>query len=171
MPGDEFWSIVGRVHAGAGFDMEKKCALLADELRKLPPEEIISWDSHYDCQCYRANTRDIHAINVLFCGCTSGDAFLDFRCDLVSCGRSLFEAVMKDPDSLGDLIGSQVDIGIEGYQYVACQVYGEMTGQEMDVPLLVDRPVRRGEKWHTRKDLERRFPRMWARFSGGLLID
>ena len=38
---DEFWSIVGGVHMAAGFDIKKKCALLAGELRKLPPDEII----------------------------------------------------------------------------------------------------------------------------------
>lgn len=166
----EFWNIVDRVHAGAGFDIKKKCALLIGELRNLPPDEVISWDSHYSTQVERAMDWNIHAINVLFCGCTSDDGFLDFRCDLVSCGKRIFEAVMKDPDNLGDLVG-KVDVGIEGYQYVADGVYREKTGQSMYPRPRLNRPVMKGDQWFTRKDLERRFPRMWARFSGGLLID
>jgi len=168
---DDFWNIVNRVHAEAGFHIPTKCLLLAVELRKLSPDEIVSWTSHYEGQRRRAKTWDIHAINVLFCGCTSDDAFSDFYSDLVSCGKEIFEAVMNDPDCLGDLVGDKVDIGKEGYQYVASNVYTEITGTNMDHSLLPPFAEMRGEEWHSREDLERRFPRMWARFSHRLMID
>jgi Protein of unknown function (DUF4240) len=166
---DEFWSIVDRVHAAARFDIPNKCRLLADELRKLPPEEIRSWKKHYDLRRIRANHWDIHAIGCLQMGCISDDGFLDFKNDIVSCGRHIFESVIRDPDSLGDLLPGPVDLGIEGYQYIAGEIYGELTGGRMEVEW--EPHEIQGREWFTRDDLQHRFPRMWKKYGDRLLID
>jgi len=61
---DEFWKIVERVHAAAPRDMPAKCKLLAGELRRLAPREIVSFCQHF-CDCYwRANSWDIRGGSV-----------------------------------------------------------------------------------------------------------
>src|SRR5690349_20232491 len=101
---DEFWAIVDRVHLAAGFNIETKCRLLADELRKLPPHEIISWERHFLSRLTLAKHWDIHAVGCLHIGCMSDDVFSDFWSDLVSCGRDIFESVIIDPDCFVDMV-------------------------------------------------------------------
>src|SRR5688500_7667413 len=128
---DQFWEIVERVHAASPRDMDAKCRLLAEELRALPPEEIQSFDQHFtDCE-FRAYRDDLWgAAFVINNGC--GDSgFMDFRCVLISLGRSAFENALRDPESLAEVDIDRAWGRYEGYQYVAHKVHEQIIGNPL----------------------------------------
>src|SRR4051812_16248243 len=100
---DQFWSIVGSVHVAAGGDMERKCKLIGEELRKLSAEEARSFDVYYDDLYYRAYSYELWDAASLICGGCGDDSFMDFRHTLISMGREIFENAMSNPDSLAEL--------------------------------------------------------------------
>ena len=161
---DQFWSLVEKVDREAGGEMEKKCELLEAELARLSLEEILDWDLHLQTLRGEANTHDVGGVAHLYGGGCSDDGFLDFRSCLVSCGRKLFEQVMRDADNLADYKGRS-HLMHEGYQYVAHTVYERLTGRAIpyDSSMLSQRRETSGTPWKV-EDLPRRFPRMAARY-------
>lgn len=158
---EEFWEIVEKVHRNAKGDMDTKCQLLEAELEMLPPPEIAAWDHHYDQLRDAAYSWDLWGVAYIYDGGCSDDGFLDFRSTLVSCGRSVFEKALRDPDSLADYDDSSYLL-YEGYQYVAPAVYERLTGQEIPYESH-PHPKPSGTDW-TEDDLPKRFPRMAARY-------
>lgn len=56
---EQFWTIVERVHAFAPNDMEVKCRTLENELRRLPLDDLGSFDRHFTDLFFQAYTWDI----------------------------------------------------------------------------------------------------------------
>lgn len=160
---DQFWQIVERVHAGSPRDMEAKCRLLAEELKTLPPMEIQSFDQHLTDCIFRAYSDDLWgAAFVINNGC-SDDKFTDFRCTLVSLGRSAFENALKDAESLAGLDIDPAWAQYEAYQYVASRVYDEITGDSMpDYTSLFRAPLvgRPFQEWA----MSSRYPKLVAKY-------
>jgi hypothetical protein len=128
---DGFWTVVERIHAAAPQDMRAKCKLLAEELRHLPADELLSFDRHL-CDCYyKADKWDIWgAAYLIHSGC-SDDSFMDFRYTLISLGRRPFEAALTNADSLADYDISPEWACFEGYQYVPCKVWEARFGYDL----------------------------------------
>lgn len=126
---EQFWTIVATVHQASSGDMPAKCRLLEDELRKLPAEEIRSFDEHFiDC-LDRAYTWEMWAAAYIIGGGCSDDSFWDFRSTLISMGQETYDNAVADPESLAD---READIArYEGFQYVAGRVYKAVTGTEI----------------------------------------
>ena len=127
---DQFWTIIDRVHAASPDNMEKKCILLAGELRPLQLDELKSFDDHFTDCFFLAYTWDIWGAAFVICDGCSDDGFMDFRFTLISLGRKPFETALVDVDAL-----VQFDINpdwaqYEGYQYVSSKVYKELGGKE-----------------------------------------
>lgn len=162
MNGEEFWNLVATVHEGSGGDMDVKCKLLADELRRLGPDGAHSFARHFYESFNRACAWTLWDAAYIINGGCSDDSFTDFRSTLISMGKEIFEAALVDPESL-----AKVDVGAgqptyEGYQYVASQVYEELADKEM--PLDNEYPPEpsgvQTEEW----ELEKRFPKLAAKF-------
>jgi hypothetical protein len=127
---DQFWNIVEEVHRDSGGDMDTKCELLGERLRKLSPEEVQSFYGHFtDCK-YRAYDWGLWAAAYIIGGGCSNDCFLDFRSTLISMGREVFERALADPESLADIHYDGKQARYQGYQYVAPEVYKEMSGHD-----------------------------------------
>lgn len=125
---DQFWGIVARVHAESAGDMERKCGLFDAELRKLPLEELRSFESHFIDNLDRAYTWPLWAAAYIIGGGCSDDSFWDFRSSLISMGRETFERAVATPESLADMNYDAENAFFEGYQYVAGKIEEERTG-------------------------------------------
>src|SRR6266481_2140878 len=99
---DEFWSIIGRVHAGAPSNMDEKCRLLAAELQRLSCEEILSFGNHFRDLFFEAYNWELWAAAFMINKGCSDDSFMDFRATLISLGRDVYEAGLRDADSLAE---------------------------------------------------------------------
>src|SRR5215470_19141756 len=100
---EQFWNIVEKVHCASDGDMDKKCELLAAELRRLPLDEVHSFHAHFD-ECYdRAYNWELWAAAYIIGGGCSDDGFSDFRSTLISMGRQTFEQALADAQSLADM--------------------------------------------------------------------
>jgi hypothetical protein len=114
-------------------------------------------------------------------GC-SDDGFEYFRRWLISMGREVYEAALRDPESLADVAGQPGiefdDLGteFEEFGYVAYEVYEEKTGRELvdDIqPLSSPGPSARsrepagyGWDFDDEDEVRRRFPKLMAKFGG-----
>jgi hypothetical protein len=127
---DQFWSIVEKIHRDSGGDMDKKCALLEAELRRLPLDEVRSFHRYFDECVDRAYTWELWAAAYIIGGGCGDDAFSDFRATLISMGRPTFERALADPQSLADMDYNSEIAHYEGYQYVPTTVETELGGGE-----------------------------------------
>src|SRR5215218_9404267 len=108
---DQFWQLIDATRG-----QPERGDMLTAALATLPPDEIIRFQLLYDDVLLSANTVDLRgAAHQLMSGCSDG-AFSDFREGLVERGRGVFDAAVRDPDSLagvfadGDPIGPTEDL-------------------------------------------------------------
>lgn len=141
MPEATFWKIVDTTRQEAlarqrrpGQDViDLHEQTLADALRKLPPDEVAAFDRRFWACHHQANRWDLWAVAYWMHGGCSDDGFTDFRACLISLGKTLFQQILADPDSVADIIG-RPDIPYmqaEGFQYIAGKIYHELTGQPL----------------------------------------
>ncbi|EEF59110.1 DUF4240 domain-containing protein [Pedosphaera parvula] len=125
---EEFWEIVERVHLASKGDMDVKCKLLTEELRRLPTSEVKSFSHHFDDCKDKAYTNELWAAAYIIGHGCSDDKFSDFRSTLISMGHSTFEKVVSSSESLVEMDVDKDNAFYEGYQYAPITVYKEMTG-------------------------------------------
>lgn len=120
---DQFWNLIDRVHSTSEGDMDKKCALLKQELHDLPVAELLSFQAHFDEAIDTAYTWPLWGVAYIMNGGCSDDSFMNFRATLISMGRETFEGAVEHPDSLAT---PELEMGeefiYEGFQYVATEV-------------------------------------------------
>jgi len=132
-----FWQIIGAVNSQvAGDDYAGILRVTQEELRKHSPEDIAHWGGIQRCYRDLADTSGVFAASCVLNEYMSDDSFMDFRMWLVSQGREVYMAALKNPDSLADLelpedIQSTMGTRFERYGYVANYAY-EDTGREID---------------------------------------
>ncbi len=127
MSTEEFWEIIEEVHRGSKGNMNSKCELLQKRLTTLSPDELRGFVEHFDLCDARAYNHSLWgAIYTLRGGC-SDDSFQDFRANLISMGRTVFERTLSDPEHLADLEMPE-DLCFEGFQYVPSQVARAVLG-------------------------------------------
>jgi Protein of unknown function (DUF4240) len=100
-------------------------------------------------------------------GC-SDDGFIDFRSWLVAQGPKIYGDALKDPETLAKVVSEDLDGQIEGFQYIASQVWEEKTGKDASEYPPGDggpRDEPAGENW-SEDDLPELFPKLWKKFVG-----
>ncbi len=147
---DQFWEIIE-----PGKHSDKPEAILKIELEKLTPEEIESFQQHFDAFFDKAYQWDLWGAAYMIGGGCSDDGFIDFRYALISKGRHIFESALNNPDSLAEL-GKDLDIDNELFGYVAQEAYKNMTNNE--IPRSRDTKIARemGEHWDFEDEEENR---------------
>lgn len=126
---EEFWKLIDKVNREAGEDMDEKCRVLEEKLRRMPVEEVLSFLNHFDDCLDRAYTWDLWAAAHIIGGGCGDDSFSDFRSTLISMGKAIFERALVDPESLCELpIEDPEYFMYESFHYPALSVYQEMTG-------------------------------------------
>lgn len=178
MDRDQFWEIIDRsrrqaaeVKRDQATDfLDVHIAKLADELRKLPPEEVISFDHHFTECMEEAYRWDLWGAAYWLHGGCGDDGFTDFRSCLISTGKENFYRVLAHPDDVAELEGKP-DIPYlqsEGFQYVAGTVYREMTGDCL--PCTVSgsaeprEPVGQRYDFEDEEEVARRYPKLYAKY-------
>lgn len=153
---DQFWKIVE-----SGKDSEDPETVVREELARLAPEEIATFQAHFDSQFARAYRWNLWGAAYIIEGGCSDDGFMDFRYALISKGREIFEAALRDPDTLAeaDIVSN------EEFGYVAEEAYEAATGNELprDTVDWPEEPA--GESWDfdDAKENARRLPKLWQR--------
>jgi hypothetical protein len=121
---DTFWHLVDSTRG-----QPDRAAQLAEALAAYPPDDIIRFRLLYDDLIQTANRVDLwgaaHTING---GCTD-DGFNYFREGLIELGRAVFEAAVKDPDSLADVARPNEPLeGTEGLGNAPAMAWAAQTG-------------------------------------------
>ena len=165
MSTDEFWNVVERVHAAAPQDMPAKCRLLAEELHRMPADELLSFARHFG-ECYfKAYKWEVWGAAYIIHGGCSDDSFMDFRSTLISLGRRPFEAALRDADSLADFDINPEWACFEGYQYVPGKVWRERFNYDppRDEEQNKHPAEPTGEDWDD-EEMTPRFPRLVVKY-------
>lgn len=156
---DRFWGIIAK-----GQDSEDPRVLVAEELAKLPPDEIVSYEEHFIALVDRAYRWPLWGAAYIMQGGCGDDSFTDFRCGVISRGREVYERALADPESLADF--DEDWIGNEEFGYLAWEAYQAKTGKEMPWKQ-IDRPKHPlGDGWDL-DDYEtnrQRLPRIWEKY-------
>ncbi len=170
MDTDTFWKFI---EAARRDDREEFCAVLKNELEKLPAPEIAGFAREFDRQMARSYTWDLWGAAYIINGGCSDDGFDYFRSWLISLGRQRFERALERPEALADF--PEVDLALrqedgvefEEFAYVALHAHEEKT-QSPVPPDPAEIPARRevaGIPWkEDGPDLQTRFPKLWARY-------
>jgi len=161
-----FWKIIEQSREEADGDSEEQLEILGDLLHELPPDEIVSFDRHLSEYHARADHWDLWGAAYIIGGGCSDDGFLDFRGWLISRGEHAYEAAMADPESLVNVVKDHDgNCQVEGYQYIASQVWEEKTGKSEfpshDLPRGQDTA---GTQWKE-EDLAAKFPKLRKKFA------
>ena len=174
MDQNEFWQLVDTTRGEAD-----RAAALAARLGEYPPDDIVRFRLVYDDLIQAANRVDLwgaaHAIN----GGCSDEGFNYFREGLIELGRPVFEAAVRDPDSLADVIqpGQPLE-GTEGLGNAPAMAWTAKTGgTEEAFYEAVDAADTRSDRgdpeegeWWDFEDAEEqrdRLPRLAARLAAG----
>lgn len=167
MDKNDFWKLIDDARLAAGSEPEGQIEALTAQLADLPPDEIVAFDrilSEYHTRAYDWSLWG--AAYVIGGGC-SDDGFMDFRGWLISRGEKDYEAALANPESLVEVVtDSDGDCQIEGFQYIASQVWEQKTGKSGDDFPSHDIEYREdpsGTPWEE-EELEQRFPMLCDKF-------
>lgn len=165
---EQFWSLIDRTRGEAGGDPEAHIDVLTAELSRMTAEDAVEFDAIFFGFHVRAYDWKLWAAAYLIGGGCSDDGFADFRGWLISKGEHCFEAVLKDPDTLAEIVSDADGDGqVEGFQYVGFRAWEAITGEDADdFPACAVAHPREpsGAPWKD-DDLEQLLPRLSARFS------
>lgn len=125
---DTFWELIAQAKARCDQDMDASASWVEGELLRMGPEQALKFDHimyGYSALAYKYGLWTAAA--VILDGCTD-DGFIDFRNWLVSQGKEVYLAALKDPDTLADV---SVDSGgcYDSLAYIGDKVYEKLTGK------------------------------------------
>ena len=162
-----FWSIIDKSREAAGGDPYEQLETLGELLSEISPDEIVSFDYHLSAYHARAYHWDLWGAAYIIGGGCSDDGFMDFRGWLISRGEKVYEAALSNADSLAGFVEDHDgECQVEGYQYIASQVWEKMTGKSLDDFPAHDLPNGQevaGKPWEE-EELDARFPELTERF-------
>ena len=160
MTSDQFWSLV------EGLPTEDAEQALEQRLDKLSPEDLIAFDQHFTEQFFRAYDWQLWNAAYIINGGCSDDSFMDFRYGLISRGRAVFEAALKDPETLATVVKKGEDLRNQAFASVALDVYERKTGTAMPGRGIQHPRQPSGEDWDPdNKELcAKHLPKLWAKF-------
>ena len=166
MDAPRFWGLVADSRTATDNDTGRQSELLEERLRRLEPVQIADFERIRHRLDRRAYTWDLlGAAYVIEDGC-SDDCFRDFRGYLISLGPRVYEAALRNPDSLASVVQDAETGDWENADDVAPDAYESVAGE--DIPTgssdLSGRP--RGTPWDDDEveQLIQRYPRLADRF-------
>lgn len=102
---------------------------LANQLRKLSPKEIFSFETHFHTLANWIDHPTLDAAAILLNGWYSDDGIEYFRYGLIALGQEAFKAIAKSPDVLA-AYWNRGYLDNEAFSYTIYEVYKEVTGQD-----------------------------------------
>ncbi|MFP5391558.1 MAG: DUF4240 domain-containing protein [Gammaproteobacteria bacterium] len=162
MNSKQFWALIDAARQQAGTDMDARVDALQDLLSPLDAHAIAAFQRHYDAQRLRAHRWDLWGAAYLIHDGCDHDGFRHF-CDwLLSEGREVFEATLRDPDSLAERAPPR-GVALELFGYVALAVHEQKFRQALVRDTATDIALPMGEEW-TEAELPVLFPRLAHRY-------
>jgi hypothetical protein len=161
-----FWKLVEESYRPDG---PEHFEALKAALAKLTPADLVGFQARFDEAMAAADLLDLWGAAYLINGGCSDDGFHDFRAWLIGRGRHPYEAALKHPDSLAELLDGDEVSGF-GLDVAAVRVYEETTGKD-DFYDLLDReekdlppPPPEGDDWDFEDEaqMRTRLPKLWA---------
>jgi hypothetical protein len=160
----EFWNLIEKTREAANGDARKQSDLLTEELTKLPPEEIISFDQIFDDlkdKAYIGNLWDAAFIIMHYC---SDSCFEEFREWLIGRGKDAYEKAIEDPETTVDVL----EVGEQIFPTLlspAMEAYEKVTGKDMP-PMPRERGQPQGKPTGDAEEdkILARFPKLTAKF-------
>ena len=175
MKANVFWALIdSSIKASGGLGLgggaagsEAQLRSLGRALGRLSSDDLIEFNEQY-WRCHASAYRwDLWAVAYLIHGGCSDDGFHDCRTWFISMGRQVFEDVMRDPDSLADVLGSiNPPFMLEGgISEVVGDVYEALTDEYLPVAVATDSEQPAGEDFDFDDDreMQRRFPRIFEK--------
>ncbi|SDI29736.1 Protein of unknown function [Actinokineospora alba] len=144
MTDEAFWLLIERAAEQAG-DRDEQAEWLAEELTRLPVEQIVGFQIQLSAHRLRADTWDMWAAaRVIFDGFCSDDSFWYFQLWLLGLGRHTFDRVVAEPDLLAEVESVRALAAKplrtwserdwpdwESLDYAAATAYQDATGREL----------------------------------------
>jgi hypothetical protein len=163
---DQLWKLMTETRGATGNDTGRQSDLIKDRLTQLPAQQIVAFERTREALDRALYTYDIWAAAyVIEDGCQE-DCFRDFRSYLISLGPSVYEAALKDPDSIASVVKNAEQGDWENADDVAPDAYSSKVGNDLpfDTSDLSGTP--RGTPFNENDiaSLEHRFPRLAAKF-------
>jgi hypothetical protein len=171
---ERFWQIVEQSRSDwdpalLDGNMGRQAQRLKELLSPLPPQDVVQFDTAF-WQCMADSYRwDLWGVAFILAeGVCSDDWFDYFRFWLISMGKEVFEAALKNPDSLAEPARQPgvEDVFFEEFGMIASTVYCEKTGE--DIPPVGSEYPRcpSGEEFEfTTEQLAERYPVTWKRYA------
>ena len=133
---DTFWEIVDEARADAYQDDEAFLRNVERTLMALPPNAIEGFRDRLDEMIQEAFRWDLWAAAYIINGGASEDGFEYFRGWLISRGRSIYEAALRDPETLTELVPSNPETLAEFEEILFLPIYvlEQKTGKEVPLP-------------------------------------
>jgi Protein of unknown function (DUF4240) len=172
---EQFWELIESTSGGC----EQHAQRLAASLRRLPPTEILAFGRLQRRLLAESYRWDLWGAAYLIQAGCGDNGFENFRGGwLIGQGRAVFEAALRDPDSLAEhpqiqavtaATRWQLSMECEDLLFVADDAYLGVTGEEPD--LYEPEVLRRlrghpaGDRWDfdDEDELRRRYPKLWAK--------
>jgi Protein of unknown function (DUF4240) len=170
MEEDHFWKIIRITKDNSNGDFEEQQVALANELRKLTPDDIILFGNRFRYFRGQANTWELWgAIYIINGGC-GDDSFNDFREWVIGQGEDFYYKTIKDPESLVEFERDIMEkIEWEGLGYVPSTIFHLLTGQEMPYPFQENYDTTGAEWVEESGDLKSMFPKLCAKYPDNIL--
>lgn len=159
-----FWKLVESAYRD---DAAEHFEALKESLAELSVDDLVAFQARFDELVDAAGRIDLWGAAYLINGGCSDDGFHDFRVWLIGRGRHPYEAALKNPDSLADILDGEPVTGF-GLDVAAVRVYEDATNQddfydrlerfETDNPP----PPPEGDDWDfdDEAEMRRHFPRL-----------
>src|SRR5262249_60345691 len=110
-------------HEGSAQDAQ--IGALRGVLEELTPDEIVGFQRCFDECMAQSYHWDLWGAAYIIAGGYSDDAFMDFRSWLISKGEAVYNAAMKNPETLAEAVvdsDTNDDCQFEEFQYYASPV-------------------------------------------------
>ncbi|MCA9049079.1 MAG: DUF4240 domain-containing protein [Planctomycetaceae bacterium] len=163
MTPDEFWSLIDSTRGDVD-DPWGHAEAVESELEQKSPEDIMDFERHLSALMEKSYNWDLWGAAYLINGGCSDDGFDYFRGWLVLQGKKVFEQALKDPDSLADYSGTEMEVECEEILSAAFNAYQTSAGK--DFPGVPINCPDLGEDWDFDDDdeMSSRYPKLFARF-------
>lgn len=143
MSDNNFWNIIGTSLAD---DQDEQSKRLAASLSQLSKDDLIAFEAAYRTKLREAYHWDLWAGAYIINGGCSDDGF-DYFCDwLISRGRAVYEAALKNPETLIG-IATPWETAFEDFRYIMMDVMREKHGGEFPAPSTPWPKSPAGEDW------------------------
>jgi hypothetical protein len=162
----KFWSLIDTSRARARGKSRRQEHILRRLLGDLSADDMAEFKIRYDNLIRKAYRSDLWAAAFLIGEGCSCDGFWDFRSWLVSQGKKVYQAALKDPESLLEVVRRKDRRRDRRFLDYAPFIWEEKTGRPMsECPCLGSNLGEdpEGEEWDE-EDLPQKFPRLWKEF-------